>query len=241
MRCAMPWSGRRSRRRRCCRSASASPERSYWIAVATGLMSALAALAAAAALLLLLRRYLLDRQAVTAELTARAELLKITLASIGDGVITTDTDGRVTNMNPVAEKMTGWPAAEAEGQPLEAVFRIVNEETRAPLANPAARALSEERDRRPGQPHAADRPAWRRASDRRQRGADPRPRRQHRRLRARVPRHQREKAGRVGTARCRGPGARCADADGNAGAALCRGRRDAARQPGLRRAHRLQP
>jgi PAS domain S-box-containing protein len=118
--------------------------RSYWIAVATGLMSALAALGAAAALLLLLRRSLLDREAVTTELTARAELLKITLASIGDAVITTDTEGRVTNMNPVAEKITGWPAAEAEGEPLEAVFRIVDEQTRAPVANPATRALSDE-------------------------------------------------------------------------------------------------
>ena len=96
-----------------------------------------------AALLLLLRRYLREREAATAELAARAELLKITLASIGDAVITTDTDGRVTNMNAVAETITGWPLAEAEGQPLEAVFRIVNEETRAPVANPAARALGE--------------------------------------------------------------------------------------------------
>jgi PAS domain S-box-containing protein len=118
-------------------------ERSYRIAVGTGLVSALAALGAVAALLLLLRRYLREREAATAELADRAELLKITFASIGDAVITTGTDGRVTNMNTVAETLTGWPLAEAAGQPLEAVFRIVNEATRAPAANPVERALAE--------------------------------------------------------------------------------------------------
>ncbi len=118
-------------------------ERSYRIAVGTGLVSALAALFALAALLLLLRRHLREREATTAELAERAELLKITLASIGDAVITTDTDARVTNMNAVAETVTGWPLAEAAGQPLEAVFRIVNEQTRGPVANPALRALAE--------------------------------------------------------------------------------------------------
>jgi len=118
-------------------------ERSYRIAVGTGLVSALAALGTVAALLLLLRRYLREREAATAELADRAELLKITFASIGDAVITTGTDGRVTNMNTVAETLTGWPLAEAAGQPLEAVFRIVNEATRAPAANPVERALAE--------------------------------------------------------------------------------------------------
>ena len=118
-------------------------ERSYRISVATGLLSALAALVAAAALLLLLRRYLQARDAATAEIAGQAELLQITLASIGDAVITTDAEGRIATMNAVAEAITGWPLADAAGQPLQAVFRIVNEATRAPVAKPAERALAE--------------------------------------------------------------------------------------------------
>jgi PAS domain S-box-containing protein len=73
----------------------------------------------------------------------RRELLRITLLSIGDAVITTDLAGRVTSMNAVAETLTGWSQAHALGQPLDAVFRILNEETRAAVANPATKALRE--------------------------------------------------------------------------------------------------
>jgi PAS domain S-box-containing protein len=52
------------------------------------------------------------------------------LASIGDGVIATDTGGKVTFQNPVAEGLTGWAELDARGQSLENVFRIVNEESR---------------------------------------------------------------------------------------------------------------
>jgi PAS domain S-box-containing protein len=65
----------------------------------------------------------------------------VTLASIGDGVIATDNKARVTFMNPVAEALTGWPLAEAIGKPLVEVFRIVNEETRQPVEDPAAKVL----------------------------------------------------------------------------------------------------
>ena len=71
------------------------------------------------------------------------EDLRITLNSIGDGVIATDTQGRVTRMNPVAEQLTGWGLTEAIGRDLEEVFRIVNEETRATVESPAARVLRE--------------------------------------------------------------------------------------------------
>ncbi|RIK77619.1 MAG: hypothetical protein DCC67_12415 [Planctomycetota bacterium] len=74
---------------------------------------------------------------------AGRDLLRTTLASIGDAVITTDADGRINSMNAVAESVTGCPQHEAVGQPLEAVFRIVNEATRQPVENPAARALRE--------------------------------------------------------------------------------------------------
>lgn len=71
--------------------------------------------------------------------------LEATLASIGDGVIVTDRDGCVTFLNNVAESLTGWSLADAAGRPLSAVFNIVNEETRVPVANPAERALREGR------------------------------------------------------------------------------------------------
>ena len=71
------------------------------------------------------------------------EEFRTTLYSIGDAVITTDTEGRVTRMNPVAERLTGWTEAEARGKPLEEVFRIVNEETRAEVENPVQRVLRE--------------------------------------------------------------------------------------------------
>ncbi|MBN2702569.1 MAG: PAS domain S-box protein [Pontiellaceae bacterium] len=64
------------------------------------------------------------------------ENLRITLNSIGDAVISTDVEGRITSMNPVAERLVGWNKEEAEGKPLEQIFRIVNEFTREPLENP---------------------------------------------------------------------------------------------------------
>ena len=73
----------------------------------------------------------------------RREILRVTLQSIGDAVITTDTAGRIVSMNPVAETLTGWTAQEAIGVPLEQVFRIISEETRIRAVNPAARALRE--------------------------------------------------------------------------------------------------
>ena len=68
------------------------------------------------------------------------ELLRVTLASIGDAVITTDTRGVITYLNAVAEHLTGW-SQDAAGQPLERVFRIVNEDTREPVDSPAVKAL----------------------------------------------------------------------------------------------------
>src|ERR1700677_3100633 len=59
------------------------------------------------------------------------------LQSIGDAVIVTDSDTRITRMNAVAEQSTGWKTAEAYGQPLANVFQIVNETTRQPVESPA--------------------------------------------------------------------------------------------------------
>lgn len=80
-------------------------------------------------------------QDVAESLHLEREWLRVTLESIGDGVITTDNFGAVTFLNPVAQSLTGWTQEEAAGMPLDDVFKIVNEETRRPVENPAIRAL----------------------------------------------------------------------------------------------------
>lgn len=80
---------------------------------------------------------------INRELAEQHEWFRVTLASIGDAVITTDVYGKVTFLNPVAEAVTGWKLAEAVGQPLETIFRIVNEITRQPAPNPIAKVLRE--------------------------------------------------------------------------------------------------
>ena len=84
---------------------------------------------------------LLARQQAERELAAERERLRITLASIGDAVISTDAECRVTYLNGVAEALTGWTQAEAAGRPLPDVFHIINEHTRQPAENPALQAL----------------------------------------------------------------------------------------------------
>jgi PAS domain S-box-containing protein len=71
------------------------------------------------------------------------ELLRVTLESIGDAVITTDTEGRVTYLNAIAEALTGWKTKAAVGQALDVVFRIVDEKERRPVESPVTRALRE--------------------------------------------------------------------------------------------------
>ena len=87
-----------------------------------------------------LYRHQADRQ-----LRQQREWLRVTLSSIGDAVIATDAEGRITFVNPVAESLTGWKAEEAAGQPVQSVFRIVNEQTGQPLEEPVARVLREGR------------------------------------------------------------------------------------------------
>ena len=69
------------------------------------------------------------------------EHLSTTLNSIGDGVIATDLEGRVTRMNPVAEALTGWALAEAQGLPITTVFPIFNASSNEPVPNPALRTI----------------------------------------------------------------------------------------------------
>ncbi len=70
------------------------------------------------------------------------EWLRITLQSIGDGVIATDAEGNVVFLNDVAERLTGWTTAEAVGRPLTQVFHIINEHTRELCADPAQKVIA---------------------------------------------------------------------------------------------------
>jgi PAS domain S-box-containing protein len=82
-------------------------------------------------------RDITERKRTAAALAAQQEWFRVTLASIGDGIIASDPEGHVTYMNAVAERLTGWTNDTARGMPLADVFRIVNETTRQPVDNPA--------------------------------------------------------------------------------------------------------
>jgi PAS domain S-box-containing protein len=96
---------------------------------------------ALAAFFVLLRRYLsaLDRSAST--IRQQRELLRATLSSIDDAVIATDIDRRVTFLNARAESLTGWRQEDARGQPLDKVFRIMDETSRTRIEDPGVRVL----------------------------------------------------------------------------------------------------
>jgi PAS domain S-box-containing protein len=79
----------------------------------------------------------------TAALRESKEHLSATLRSIGDGVLATDATGLVTDLNSVAERLTGWTTAEATGRSVEEIFNIVHAKTRAAADNPVERVLRE--------------------------------------------------------------------------------------------------
>ena len=89
-----------------------------------------------------LGREVLRRQRIEQELREQKEWLGVTLKSIGDAVIATDTRGRVVFTNPAARSLIGWGEAEAAGRPLDEIFRIVNELTRGPVESPVERVLA---------------------------------------------------------------------------------------------------
>jgi two-component system cell cycle sensor histidine kinase/response regulator CckA len=83
-----------------------------------------------------------DRKQAEMSLAAEKEQLAVTLRSIGDGVITTDTAGNIVMLNRAAEQLTGWPADEAVGRPLPEVFHIVHQHTRRRCRNPVEKVLA---------------------------------------------------------------------------------------------------
>jgi PAS domain S-box-containing protein len=120
---------------------TAAYKRSRDWAVSAGLAAGFTALFLVTAFVTMQQRAFRSRALAADALFEQKELFRTTLASIGDAVISTDRGARVTFLNPVAEALTGWRSADAEGEPLASVFEIVNEETRAPVQNPALRAL----------------------------------------------------------------------------------------------------
>ncbi len=86
-----------------------------------------------------------ERRRVEQALVQEKERLAVTLRSIGDGVITTDLQGRVQMINTAAEQLTGWTQAEAIGQPLANVFHLIHAITRQTASDPMSQALEGER------------------------------------------------------------------------------------------------
>jgi len=82
-----------------------------------------------------------ERRMYERQLLAARDLLRITLASIGDAVVATDGNGSINFMNPVAEELSGWQSDEASGRPIEEVLKLVREDNAAPADNPVRDAL----------------------------------------------------------------------------------------------------
>ncbi len=121
----------------------------------------LAALVVALVVLMQVRRRSQQATAVA------AENLRTILHSMGDGVIATDAAGRITTLNPVAERLTGWPQADAAGRPIEEVFKLIANADRQPIEIPARTAITSGQahhlsthalliDRHGGEVHVAD-------------------------------------------------------------------------------------
>jgi PAS domain S-box-containing protein len=87
-------------------------------------------------------REMAEREKHAAEIREREEWFRVTLGSIGDAVIATDEHGTVIFSNPIAEDLTGIKLRDAQGQPIQKVFPIFNEQTHKPVENPVARVLA---------------------------------------------------------------------------------------------------
>ncbi len=83
----------------------------------------------------------LYKHEMESKLKENEKWLSTTLESIGDAVITTDKDGCITFMNPIAQKLTEWDQDEALGKPLESVFKTIDEETGNPIESPVTEVL----------------------------------------------------------------------------------------------------
>ncbi len=85
----------------------------------------------------------IDNARLYREAQQQRERLNVTLSSIGDAVIATDASGAITFINPVTAQLTGWSEVESVGQPLDRVFHIINEQTRAIVESPFDKVMRE--------------------------------------------------------------------------------------------------
>jgi PAS domain S-box-containing protein len=83
-----------------------------------------------------------ERKRLEIELSRGKKLLETTLISVGDGVISTDKQGRIVLLNKAAEALTGWTQEEAKGKPLEEVYVIRNEQTNEKCVNIVRQVLA---------------------------------------------------------------------------------------------------
>ena len=120
---------------------AAATDQTYFTALLTALISTVIGLGLVAAVFRTVQSSREKADAATSVLFAQHERMRVTLASIGDGVIVCDRDCNVTFLNPVSESLTGWSNSEASGQALSNVFNIVNGDTRETIENPAAVAI----------------------------------------------------------------------------------------------------
>jgi diguanylate cyclase (GGDEF)-like protein/PAS domain S-box-containing protein len=86
-----------------------------------------------------------ERKMAETKVFEEKERAQVTLQSIGDGVITTDAEGKVDYINPVAQDLTGWDTRTARGESVETLMTLINENTRAAVDNPVSRCLKEGR------------------------------------------------------------------------------------------------
>jgi diguanylate cyclase (GGDEF)-like protein/PAS domain S-box-containing protein len=86
-----------------------------------------------------------ERKIAETRIFEEKERAQVTLQSIGDGVITTDAEGRIDYINPVAQDLTGWDMRGARGKPIQELMTIINQHTRTPVDHPVMRCLKEGR------------------------------------------------------------------------------------------------
>ena len=115
----------------------------FWWATRVGILGSGLALVIVALSTLAVNHSVRGRARAERTLRESEERLRVTLRSIGDAVIAADTGGRIVFMNHPAEALTGWAERDARGHPLDEVFRIVNEQTRATVESPVAKVLRE--------------------------------------------------------------------------------------------------
>jgi diguanylate cyclase (GGDEF)-like protein/PAS domain S-box-containing protein len=92
-------------------------------------------------------RNIIQRKAVEEALYVEKVRAQLTLDSISDAVISTDLVGNIDYLNGAAEELTGWTMEEAQGQPIDKIMRMVNEQSREPVINPITQVLHHNKDK----------------------------------------------------------------------------------------------